>query len=205
MAYIPESHKKYGMLPLCQENGGEVFEYPPDTSEIDSLLELYEINIEPYGYESYEQYYDFLDTLINEFKKLNPKLERKLKRYKKIVLEENVKEQWSICRYIGESTDSAMGLTKGHCYYWPASYKRPFFHGVIDDEEFTGYQYNTKRENWEILEDPTGMAKKAIEKSVGEDFEVTPEILEQIEKTTRTIGTPDDARIQLLEKENDKK
>lgn len=28
MPYIPEQHKKYHLLPMCQKNGGEVFEYP---------------------------------------------------------------------------------------------------------------------------------------------------------------------------------
>ena len=32
------------------------------------------------------------------------------------------------------------------------------YEGVIDDEEFTSYLYSTEPEDWEILEDPTGMA-----------------------------------------------
>lgn len=65
-------------------------------------------------------------------------------------------------KYIGESTDGVSGLTHGRCYYWPCSTKNPVYEGVIDDEEFTSYLYPVDANLWEIIEDPTGMAKRAI-------------------------------------------
>ena len=39
MAYIPEKHKQYGLLPLSVENGSEVFSYPSGlVNAIDELL-----------------------------------------------------------------------------------------------------------------------------------------------------------------------
>lgn len=95
--------------------------------------------------------------------------------YAEQLRELNIKEQWSICRYIGEDSDG--DLTKGQCYYWPTSVNNPEYRGVIDDEEFTTYQYCTNADSWEILEDPTGMAKKAIENNVGMSIEIPPEFV----------------------------
>jgi len=202
MPYIPKEHEKYNLLPLSRKNGGEVFEYP-SLWELDSLVKPFDIVLEPYGYESYEQYYKFLDNVIEQLKNKVPKIEEKINEFKQIVQEENIKEQWSVCRYIGETTDSMFGLTKGNCYYWPASFKNPFFSGIIDDEEFTSYQYNTSPKNWEILEDPTGMAKKAIKDEVGEDFEITQEIIEQLKETSQKIGTPNEAITKILNENED--
>jgi hypothetical protein len=38
----------------------------------------------------------------------------------------------------------------------------PEYEGVIDDEEFTSYLYDTAPELWEIAEDPLGMAKAEL-------------------------------------------
>lgn len=83
------------------------------------------------------------------------KLKAEIERY-------NRKEDWSVCRYIGESMDLAFGLTPGNCYYWPCCAEVPKYEGVIDNEEFTSYWYAIDPELWEILEDPTGMANETI-------------------------------------------
>lgn len=61
MPYIPIKHKKYDLLPLCKETGGEVFEYPLDLiSQAEDLIALSE-NLIPYGYNSYNEYFDYID------------------------------------------------------------------------------------------------------------------------------------------------
>ena len=70
----------------------------------------------------------------------------------------------NVNKYIGESTDSCFGLTKGNYYYWPTQIDNPGYNGVIDDEEFTSYLYPTEPQLWEIAEDPTGMAYRTIYK-----------------------------------------
>ena len=76
----------------------------------------------------------------------------------------NQKDYWSIVRYLGESNidDLGMGLTRGQCYYIPATKDNPKYHGLIDDEEFTTYEYKFENNELEIVLDPTGVAKEAI-------------------------------------------
>ena len=74
----------------------------------------------------------------------------------------NIKENWSVLRYIGKSHNSVGGLNNGKVYYWPCSIENPVYEGVIDDEEFTSYLYSTDSDDREILEDPTGMAYRTI-------------------------------------------
>ena len=76
----------------------------------------------------------------------------------------NVKEDWSVVRYVGSQfvDDVIPHLTKGRCYYWPCSRENPVYEGVVDNEEFTSYMYPCDKDSWEILEDPTGMAARAL-------------------------------------------
>ena len=161
MPYIPKHHEKYGLLPSCREHGGEVFDYPSELlSEVNKLLKP-DDNLIPYGYNSYEEYFDEVDRLAEEFKD-NPDKYNLFVEFKKVMREMNCKEEWSILRYIGEDDDNLFGVTKGKIYYWPASKSDPVYSGVIDDEEFTAYWYATDSDLWEILEDPTGMAYNTI-------------------------------------------
>lgn len=69
MAYIPVKHQKYDILPLCHENGGEVFSYSPELeNKIDKFLPDGE-SIIPYGYESYEEYEKKINTYILKYGK----------------------------------------------------------------------------------------------------------------------------------------
>lgn len=161
MAYIPEKHKKYDVLPMCRKCGGEVFSYP---GKIIDDLENYlpeEENMIPYGYDSYEQYMKKMDCLALQYFQ-EKKAQDVYEQFKNLMKEMNNKEDWSILRYIGKSDKNLFGLTQGNIYYWPCSKKNPHYEGVIDDEEFTAYWYSTEADDWEILEDPTGMAYATI-------------------------------------------
>ena len=64
MPYIPKNHEKYNLLPRCKERGGEVFEYPPwPEAKFEKLLGEHLI---PYGYKSYDEYYEKIDLLIEQ-------------------------------------------------------------------------------------------------------------------------------------------
>ena len=161
MAYIPEIHKKYDLLPYCKKHGGEVFEYP---SKLLNKLEGYlpdGKNMMPYGYKSYEEYYSEMDKLSEQYFK-DSEVAKLYTDFKSEMFKLNVKENWSVLRYIGESSNACMGLTSGNTYYWPCNIETPLYEGVIDDEEFTSYLYPTEASDWEILEDPTGMAYRTI-------------------------------------------
>ena len=161
MAYIPEIHKKYDLLPYCRKKGGEVFEYP---CKLLNKLERYlpdGENMMPYGYESYKAYYSEMDKLAEQYFK-DPEVAKLYTDFKSEMHKLNVKENWSVLRYIGKSSNECMGLTFGRVYYWPCSAENPVYEGVIDDEEFTSYLYPTEADEWEILEDPTGMAYRTI-------------------------------------------
>ena len=161
MPYIPKEHEKYDLLPYCRENGGEVFQYPaPLIDEVGDLLGSLD-DIFPYGYKSYEEYYETINSLIVDNSN-NSELANKLTDFLDKMHELNQKEEWSVLKYIGPTDDAVFGLTHGQNYYWPTRKSKPVYSGVIDDEEFTSYLYPTEAKLWEILEDPTGMAYRTI-------------------------------------------
>ncbi|MDO4939503.1 MAG: hypothetical protein Q4E54_06020 [Lachnospiraceae bacterium] len=163
MAYIPEKHLKFDLLPYCRENGGEVFSYP--CSLIDELGRYLPegYTMMPYGYKSYEEYYAQMDQYAEKYFQ-DAVVSDSYKRFKEEMHNMNVKENWSVLRYVGESDNNLFGLTHGRTYYWPCCLDNPVYEGVIDDEEFTSYLYSTEAADWEILDDPTGMAYKTIRK-----------------------------------------
>ena len=161
MAYIPKQHEKYDLLPECRKHGGEVFDYPGELIFKIEKIMGFSSSIFPYNFDSYEEYFESVDNEI-EVHKENTDLVALLLSLKDKVKEMNTKEDWSVLRYVGESDDSLLGLTKGKIYYWPTSKKNPVYQGVVDDEEFTSYMYPTESSLWEILEDPTCMAYNTI-------------------------------------------
>lgn len=165
MAYIPDWHLKYGVLPLCRELGGEVFSYSSGLAwEIDDLLPPGK-SVIPYGFYSYEEFYEHIDNYILKYRKDGQKPNKLgilLGKYKKDIKLRNIKENWSIVKYVGKD-DEYQDLTYGKCYYWPCSIEDPNYEGVIDDEEFTSYYYLPKPGMWEILEDPLGMARRTLD------------------------------------------
>lgn len=165
MTYIPIEHRKYDILPICRENGGEVFSYSSELeSKIGKLLPYHE-SVIPYGYDSYEEFDKKVNGYIFQYGIDNGKtnqLGQLLTKYKTDIRYRNVKENWSIMKYIGELEGDEYDLTRGRCYYWPCSIEEPRYEGVIDDEEFTSYLYPTDCQLWEIVEDPTGMARHAV-------------------------------------------
>ena len=159
MPYIPEEHKKYPVFLYSREHGGEVFQY--HSWPYEELDELIGDHLMPYGYKSYEEYFAKIDGLIRANAQ-NPDAVKLLGMIKKRISEWNQKEEWSICRFIGEDIGDVLGVHQGGYYYWPCTASNPKFGGVIDDEEFTAYQYPTDPDLWEIVVDPTGMAKRTI-------------------------------------------
>ncbi|MCL2153134.1 MAG: hypothetical protein FWH57_09305 [Oscillospiraceae bacterium] len=189
MPYIPIEHEKYDILPYCRGNGGEVFSYDVEMeNEIGAMLPD-GASVIPYGYESYEEFDDCLDEYILMLGISDGQLNilgRKILKYKADIKKRNVKENWSVVKYVGETT-GLFGLTHGRHYYWPCSADKPEYEGIIDDEEFTSYlmcdmnsdvvyqsldeaaekasfhEYHKPCSNWEIVEDPTGMALRILE------------------------------------------
>lgn len=168
MPYIPEEHKKYlkdGLLSHCRRLKTEFIYRPSCLMEfIDYELSKYRVTCTPHKYKSYKQYYTFLDSVIERYGNKIPNFSDDARKLKKIIEEENHKEEWSICRFIGkEENDIIPSLTTGKAYYWPTSIKNPLYHGVVENDEFDTYPHSTRRKDWEILEDPTGMAKRILE------------------------------------------
>lgn len=161
MPYIPEKHIQYNLLPNSRRRGGEVFSYPCNLlDEVNKILPKGE-SLYPYGYVSYEEYYDELDEWIEFFSEDDYKVNL-IRKYKELVRKKNIKEEWSVVKYCGEDSEGILGLLQGRCYYWPCRAERPIYEGVIDEEEFTSYEYSTAAELWEIIDDPTGMAYATI-------------------------------------------
>ena len=159
MAYIPEEHRQYPVLPYSRKHGGEVFQYLNWPEK--RFSELVGEHLLPYGYDSYEEYFAKVDKLIEQNAD-NPKAVYLLEKCKENIAEWNRKEEWSICKYLGKDDGNALGLRHGGYYYWPCTAKDPKYRGVIDEEEFTAYLYPTDPDLWEIVVDPTGMAHQTI-------------------------------------------
>ena len=161
MPYIPDAHKQYDLIPLARKYEIEVFEY--SSPLLRAVEEATGEQIIPYGFSSYEAYDARIDELIEKHQN-DPETVSVIEKYRESIRELNRKEEWSICRYIGDDDDEMpeLGLQNGMCYYWPTSAFNPIFRGVIDGEAFTAYQYPTDPDLWEIVVDPTGMARRTI-------------------------------------------
>ena len=190
MPYIPKEHQKYNILPECQKNGGEVFDYPSKLiAEAEQLLGSSE-GLFPYNFDSYDQYFSSIDYLIKANSQ-NFEIVNKLIEVREMVWKMNQKEEWSILRYVGPSKYGICGLTTGKLYYWPTRKEKPVYCGVIDDEEFTAYLYPTEEYLWEIIEDPTGMAYRTIHEhgngylSEAEHNNFMEQIKKQLDNTDR--------------------
>ena len=72
-------------------------------------------HLDPYGYNSYEDYDCEIDRVAAMFSN-QPKILDLFRTYKESIYELNCKEQWSVLRYISHSDDSVFGLTQGRYY-----------------------------------------------------------------------------------------
>ncbi len=162
MPYIPQKHEKYNLLPFCRQNGGEVFEYPYNLYDINKMLPD-GVSLYPYGYDSYQAYYSYLDKIAEEYgteQGTQNEIYEKINSLKQKIQELNIKDNWVVLQYVGDDTPGFNGLTKGQYYYAPVIDGKPGHSiGVIDDEEFTSYLYSGAPDLWVIAEDPFGMAK----------------------------------------------
>lgn len=173
--YIPTEHEKYCLLPSLRESGGEVFSYPAELDAIDEIIseredgsdaERRRSRLIPYNMQSYAEYFSLLAEYEEKYREEDPDLSESIAWLARAVKRMNVKEDWSVVRYVGGEYDGdgapGLGLTKGRCYYWPCSREKPVYEGVIDDEEFTSYLYPCDPGSWEVVCDPTGMAARAL-------------------------------------------
>ncbi len=161
MPYIPKHHEKYDLLPYCRKNGGEVFDYPSDLMRKLGEFMKPGDQLDPYGYDSYEEYFAEIDRISQKYAD-RPEVMALFAEFVVQMKEMNCKDEWSVLKYIGPKEGGAFGLTPGKDYYWPVSKWKPVYSGVIDDEEYTSYLYPTDSNLWEILEDPTGMAYNTL-------------------------------------------
>lgn len=175
--YIPSAHERYDLLPRCRKNGGEVFSYPSWLLDLEDELRsvgLFDggdpgdgnsLHLVPYGFASYADYQRKLQGYADQCRLMDADLTEAIDELRREIDRLNVKENWSVVRYVGDQLDDlelGSTLTKGRFYYWPCSKECPVYEGVIDDEEFTSYLYPCDPDSWEVLEDPTGMAARAL-------------------------------------------
>lgn len=173
--YIPAGHEGYGLLPRRREEGGEVFTYPAELDAVEDMLREAEGAVDgegegrtsllvPHGKASYASYLGELRGYADRHRD-DQELFEALEWLMDAIRRMNVKEDWSVVRYVGHEYDGdvpGLGLTRGRCYYWPCSRENPAYEGVIDDEEFTSYLYPCDPGSWEVVLDPTGMAARAL-------------------------------------------
>jgi len=105
-----------------------------------------------------------VERQLNELGKL-------ILQYKEDIKKHNVKEIWSVVKYVGKSTRK---FTHGKYYYWACDAENTKCNGIIgNDEAFSAYAGWRIRDTpqplesgnsacWEIAEDPTGMAQRML-------------------------------------------
>ena len=176
--YIPPEHAQYGLLPRKTAEGGEVFSFPAELSSVEDLIREKEGDAEDEGhgkkvrlvrhdFGSYSEFFENLAEYADKYRLEDPELADIVDWLGEATKRMNVKENWSIVRYVGHQHDDdplveTHGLTRGRCYYWPCSEEFPVYEGAIDNEEFSSYLYPCDPGSWEIVEDPTGMAARAL-------------------------------------------
>ena len=182
MAYIPKAHEKYHLLPLFVETNLEVILIPEtDAFQIAELLPDGELiwpcnELSEPIHHDYAEYYAKLDSYLVRFGTAEGKLNdlgKLIEGFKKNVQQMNVKENWSVLKYIGEENgDEFQTFTSGWHYYMACSDKPRKILGIIDDDGFEGaYDNDTNSsiweriaKSWEIVEDPSGMATQLFKK-----------------------------------------
>lgn len=173
MPYIPEKHANLGLLPKSTKESLEVIFYPNELIErINQLLQPSNQNQEtesdqtlflvPIKKDSLVRYQAEIDEYLTRYKK--EEVADFLKLLKLEIRQMNIKENWSVVRFTGHQfeNDTYPLLTRGACYYWPCSRENPEYLGVIDNGESTANLYPSTPSDWEIVDDPTGMAARAL-------------------------------------------
>lgn len=157
MPYIPYEYETYRLLPRSRKEGGEVFEYPCELlDQVNSILPEGE-DLIPYGYDSIISYCTEMEKWLHHFAEDKEKYDLINRYYYKVVIQ-TFPEAWAVVKYVGESVDEGIGLTKGQFYYCPRPANDRETFGVIDDAEFTSYMYSCDPSLWVLYEDPTGEA-----------------------------------------------
>jgi hypothetical protein len=92
--------------------------------------------------------------------------------FKENVQKMNIKENWSVLRYTGETDPDFDDFTHGRYYYWACSADTLVFEGAISDEGLPLYGdyspdssvWASISQSWEIAEDPTGIAYNLLKR-----------------------------------------
>ena len=180
MAYIPDAHKKYCLLQELVKNDYEILIYPYHPYNLEIQLPEGEtihpndtIKVRSNTVISKSDYSDYITKLNNIIVRLGITdnemniLGKDILRFKNSIEEINIKENWSILRYMGETTIcDEYNLTQNNYYYCVCNKGSKFF-GIIDDI-FRLCLYSTyspqsrdrdpTRLHWEIYVDPTKCA-----------------------------------------------
>ncbi|MDD7198620.1 CpXC domain-containing protein [Parafannyhessea umbonata] len=167
--YIPEWQVGLGLLPRSSKDGSEVFVWPQELDVLEDMVAEREgapkdngTRLYPSRYKSYAEYFSKLRRYERGYRESDPDLADAFETVIDLLKDANHKEWWSVVRYTGRKKIGPNGLTPQRCYYWPCSPEHPEYEGVIDDEEFTSYLYPCDPSRWEIVDDPTGMAARAL-------------------------------------------
>jgi len=192
MAYIPESHKKYNLLQPCEKQNLEIIICDENSDLFYGIWELLPddekfmpdaddpVDCFYASQYRYSEYYALLDNLVSKYGHIEGEtgnLGEMLTEFKALAEKVNVKENWSICRYVGESTceDDDAVFTHGQYYYWACTKEPLQFYGIIDDEGLVvskgdpkhdyrkpAFPFEIDNKLWEIAEDPTGIAERIL-------------------------------------------
>lgn len=132
--YIPESHKKYNVLPNSQKYNYELIIWDQELlNKIRKLTNMSDHETLPYSqFHSYQELYQEIDSWIIKY----PEYEDTIMEYKKSLEKMNNKDLWAIVKYIGKSNYS---FTKDKYYYVVMIHESDEWkvEGIVDNEEYS--------------------------------------------------------------------
>lgn len=188
MAIIPEKHKKYNLLERWKRC--EIF--VEDWALKDDLCELL-------GEECIEKSFESIDEAIMYYESLKNQIQAPYKNlaadllteYVRDLEKKNHREVWSVLRYQGSGYGKYNTFETGRYYYMPCIAGEDVFLGVLDDEADLVNWIPITYENWEIIDDPTGMAARVmageIEGTTEQDYQENWEAMDEMVEVLRVL------------------
>jgi len=188
MAIIPEKHKKYNLLERWKRC--EIFV---------ENWELKEALCEMLGEDCIEKSFESIDEAVIYYESLKKQIQAPYKNLAADLLTEyvqdlekkNHREVWSVLRYKGNEDGKYNTFETGRCYYMPCIADEDVFLGVLDDEADLVNWIPITYENWEIIEDPTGMAARVmageIEGTTEQDYQENWEAMDEMVEVLKEI------------------
>lgn len=169
--YIPETHKKYNVLPNHRKWNEEIFIWEENLLR---KIEKYTNMNNAYPYYRYKKYQNFFEE-IDEWIKKYPEIKKDILNYKNSIIKLNNKDNWAIVQYIGVSNRD---FTNNNFYYVVMYQEKNCWkvYGIVDNEEYNAFSVWSNKctnhidllKDFKIIIDPSNILKNEFIKIMKE-------------------------------------